>query len=185
MASETESKGTSVDEVVACDSLAGVIGELMQDAEVVDVHTHLFPPSHGDLMLTGVDQLLTYHYLIAELFRVVDPSALTPEQFFALPQRGQADVVWQELFVKRPPLSEACRGVISTLSLLGFRSSVLKPRDLSVAREYFETAGTRQRCCPAMFRSPHNPGRRQRGIAGGGLSQGESKVCSDDQQPFR
>ena len=45
MASEAESKGTSVDEVVACDSLAGVIGELMQDAEVVDVHTHLFRPA--------------------------------------------------------------------------------------------------------------------------------------------
>jgi hypothetical protein len=30
--------------------------------QVIDVHTHLFPPSHGDLMLWGIDALLTYHY---------------------------------------------------------------------------------------------------------------------------
>ena len=33
--------------------------------QVVDVHTHLFPPSHRDLFLYGIDELLTYHYLIA------------------------------------------------------------------------------------------------------------------------
>ncbi|KAI9908071.1 hypothetical protein PsorP6_003533 [Peronosclerospora sorghi] len=30
--------------------------------EITDVHTHLFPPSHGNLMLCGVNELLTYHY---------------------------------------------------------------------------------------------------------------------------
>lgn len=37
--------------------------------QVVDLHTHLFPPSHGRLMLWGIDELLTYHYLIAEFFQ--------------------------------------------------------------------------------------------------------------------
>jgi hypothetical protein len=37
--------------------------------EVVDLHTHLFPPTHGALMLWGIDDLLTYHYLIAEFFQ--------------------------------------------------------------------------------------------------------------------
>jgi hypothetical protein len=36
---------------------------------VIDLHTHLLPPSHGGLMLWGVDELLTYHYLIAEFFQ--------------------------------------------------------------------------------------------------------------------
>jgi hypothetical protein len=37
--------------------------------EVIDLHTHLFPPSHGPLMLWGIDELLTYHYLVAEFFQ--------------------------------------------------------------------------------------------------------------------
>jgi hypothetical protein len=42
--------------------------------EVVDLHTHLFPPSHGQLMLWGIDELLTYHYLIAEYFQTAPRS---------------------------------------------------------------------------------------------------------------
>jgi hypothetical protein len=33
------------------------------------VHTHLFPDTHGELMLWGIDELLTYHYLVAEYFQ--------------------------------------------------------------------------------------------------------------------
>ena len=32
-------------------------------AEAIDVHTHILPPTHGALMLYGIDELLTYHYL--------------------------------------------------------------------------------------------------------------------------
>src|SRR4051812_16449342 len=51
---------------------------------IVDMHTHLYPPSFGTpvanksgkvddggFMLWGLDELLTYHYLIAEVYRVV------------------------------------------------------------------------------------------------------------------
>ena len=38
---------------------------LARCCEVIDLHTHLFPPSHGDLMLY-IDELLTYHYLVSE-----------------------------------------------------------------------------------------------------------------------
>lgn len=51
----------------------------------VSVHTHLLPPEHGRLMLWGVDELLTYHYLVAEFFQTA-PLSLSHDAFFALPK---------------------------------------------------------------------------------------------------
>ena len=83
------------------------------------MHTHLLPPAHGSLLLYGVDQLLTYHYLVAELFMVLPleseadsvsatgSSPPSPDVFFSWPKSRQAELVFEELFVKRTPLSEA------------------------------------------------------------------------------
>lgn len=103
---------------------------------IVDMHTHVYPPSFGTpvenaagpadragLMLWGIDELLTYHYLIAEVYRVVPPSKLPYEQFWKMSKREQADHIWKHLFVERSPLSEACRGVLTTLTRLGFDPS--------------------------------------------------------------
>ena len=75
----------------------GMAVKAVSEVVVVDVHTHLFPEAHGDLLLWGIDHLLTYHYLIAELFMVWH--GLKPAQFYKLSVREQADVVWVELFV--------------------------------------------------------------------------------------
>ena len=34
-----------------------------------DIHTHLYDPAMGKLLLWGIDELVTYHYLVAEVFR--------------------------------------------------------------------------------------------------------------------
>ena len=47
-----------------------VVSNTVNDMPVIDVHTHLLPPSHGGLMLWGVNELLTYHYLVAEFLLV-------------------------------------------------------------------------------------------------------------------
>src|SRR5216684_3302516 len=86
----------------------------------IDVHTHLFMPSLGSLGLWGIDELITYHYLEAELFR---SSSLPPERYWRLSKREQADAIWQTLFVENPPISEATRGVVSVLSALGLPTS--------------------------------------------------------------
>ena len=99
------------------------------------VHTHLFPESHGSLMLWGVDELLTYHYLVAEFFQTA-PLDLTHEDFFALPKAGQADLIWRGLFVERSPVSEACRGVLMSLTMLGLGEHVAS-RDLAAVRAWF------------------------------------------------
>lgn len=36
---------------------------------VTDIHTHLYDPAFRNLLAWGIDDLLTYHYLVAESFR--------------------------------------------------------------------------------------------------------------------
>lgn len=83
---------------------------------VVDFHTHLFTPCHGAICWWGIDDLLTYHYLVTEAFMVLD---MKPDAFYAMPKKAQAELVWKTLFLDRTPLSEACRGVLTCLSRFG------------------------------------------------------------------
>ncbi|MGD8452794.1 MAG: glucuronate isomerase [Phycisphaerae bacterium] len=83
---------------------------------IVDIHTHIYSEAFGDLLLWGIDELLTYHYLVAELFRYRPD--LTYADFWAQPKAKQAELIWDELFVRHTPLSEATRGVLTTLRLL-------------------------------------------------------------------
>ena len=51
----------------------------------------------------------------------VDATTALPadaDAFFAWPKPRQADLVFDELFVKRTPISEACRGVVTVLTRL-------------------------------------------------------------------
>ena len=91
--------------------LESVVRAAVSVTEVIDVHTHLFPPTHEPLMLWGIDELLCYHYLVAEFF-ITAPAAQQPDTFFGLPKVEQAALVWQALFVDRLPVSEAARGVV-------------------------------------------------------------------------
>lgn len=92
---------------------------------VSDPHTHSYPPAFGAspapgaLLLWGIDELVTYHYLIAEVFRVVPATKLPYEKFWTMSKQEQADHIWKHLFVERTPISEACRGVLTTLEQLG------------------------------------------------------------------
>ncbi len=119
-------------------SIRSAVLETVGAATVTDMHTHLFAPEFGKLNLWGIDALLNYHYLVAELFRV---APLDYDTFWALSQREQADLIWRTLFVERPPISEAAQGVVRVLSALGLDPCA---RDLSEARAYFadQEAGT-------------------------------------------
>ena len=115
-------------------SVEAVARKAVADTAVTDVHTHLFPPSHGDLLLWGVDELLTYHYLVAELFTVA-PREVTPEAFWRATKRERADLIWRHLFLEHGPLSEATRGILTTLNTLGLD---VAGRDLTAIRHWFE-----------------------------------------------
>ncbi len=117
------------------DSTADLVAQELAALPITDVHTHLFDPAMGGpadrLLLTGIDELLTYHYHLAELFRV--RRDLDPEEFAVRPRAAQADLVWQELFVARAPLSEVGRGVCELLTALGLDPNAA---DLAEARAF-------------------------------------------------
>jgi hypothetical protein len=136
-------------------ALSSLVHDVVAAQPVTDLHTHVFSPAFGashytpegvqggnasgggsgaGLLLWGIDELVTYHYLVAEVFRVVPPRELSYDDFWAMPKPAQADHIWQHLFVENTPLSEACRGVVTTLSRLG-----LDPTETSLAgyRQWF------------------------------------------------
>jgi hypothetical protein len=111
--------------------LEAVVGEVLAATQVIDIHTHLFSPGFGSLGLWGIDHLLTYHYLEAELFR---SAPIRPEQYWALPISQRADLIWKTLFVENTPISEATRGVIAILHELGLDTSA---RTIEPYRAFF------------------------------------------------
>jgi hypothetical protein len=111
--------------------IPSAVEDVLTSTPFVDIHTHLYSPAFGKLGLWGIDELLTYHYLEAELFRSSD---IKPHQYWALSKRDQADLIWQALFVETTPISEATRGVIAALN--AFHLPTDRP-DLAEARSFF------------------------------------------------
>jgi hypothetical protein len=113
------------------DQVAAAVAEVVSRTPVVDIHTHLYDPAFGELLLWGIDELLVYHYLVAESFRYFD---LPFNEFWALPKPRQAELIWDALFIQNSPISEACRGVLTTLNALGLD---VRKRDLRTIRSWF------------------------------------------------
>jgi len=116
---------------ITASDLRATIGRAMDRAKITDIHTHLYAPCFGDLLSWGIDELLTYHYLIAEFFLKSD---LPYESFWKLSKKEKADAIWKTLFLDASPVSEACRGVVTVLNALGLD---VGKRDLSSYRKFF------------------------------------------------
>ena len=125
----------SISSSISEDNLVSTIKRIVQETPIIDVHSHLFPSAHKELCLYGIDYLLTYHYLISELFVVW--SEMDVSKFYELSLRDQANIVWEQLFIFRSPISEACQGVITTCQQLGL-GNWIEDRNLDMIREYFE-----------------------------------------------
>ena len=111
--------------------LPGEVERVVVNTPVFDVHTHQYPPAFKTLFSAGIDDLVTYHYLVAELFRSSD---LSTDAFWRLNKSEQADVIWEALFVHNTPVSEACRGVVSVMNAFGLDPHAPTLKD---AREFF------------------------------------------------
>jgi hypothetical protein len=107
---------------------------IVDSTPVIDMHTHLVPPEFGSLCLWGIDELVRYHYLIAEVLRY---SQIAPEAYWSLSKEQQADLIWDTLFVRNTPVSEATRGVVAVMTSLGLDPTA---KNLREAREYFAGA---------------------------------------------
>ena len=113
-------------------TLTTKVRTILEQTPTADIHTHVFSEVFGDLLLWGIDEQLTYHYLVAELFRVRPD--LDYGEFWAMPKAQQAELVWDEVFIRNSPVSEAARGVVTTLHKLGIDPSDKK---LDRVRDYF------------------------------------------------
>ncbi len=135
------------DQRLTKEQIGPAVAAALSAQPILDVHTHLYPPVFGTpvpnatgrtdptgLMLWGIDELLTYHYLVAEVFRVVPATTLPYESFWKMSKTEQADHIWKSLFIDRTPISEACRGVVTALTKLGLDPS---DKDLSRMRKWF------------------------------------------------
>ena len=78
-------------------ALARQLDRLVATTPVFDIHTHLCDPAFRELLLWGIDDLLVYHYLTAEALRQTD---VPYDRFWSLPKTGQADLIWDQLFVR-------------------------------------------------------------------------------------
>jgi hypothetical protein len=97
----------------------------------IDVHTHIHPHEFNGLFLSGIDDLLTYHYLIAEALR---STTISHSTFWRMSKSERADFIWQTMFVDNTPLSEAARGIVSILAAFGLDT---RAENLNEARAFF------------------------------------------------
>jgi hypothetical protein len=138
MVTSTENHITATELLRDAEELRAQVQLIVNSIYVTDVHTHIFPPAFEQLSLSGIDELLTYHYLVAEMFR---SAGVAYDQFWRMSKTQQADLVWQTLFVDNSPVSEAARGVISVLDAFGLDT---RATDLTEAREFFNSRTLRE-----------------------------------------
>ncbi|MGI8965136.1 MAG: glucuronate isomerase, partial [Limisphaerales bacterium] len=79
-------------------ALTAQVEKIVAAVPIIDIHTHLYEPAFGELLLWGIDDLLTYHYLVAESFRYLE---IPYAKFWSLSKTAQADLIWQTLFIER------------------------------------------------------------------------------------
>jgi hypothetical protein len=154
------------------DAVRRQLADVFDQTPTVDIHTHVYSEAFGDLLLWGIDELLTYHYLVAELFRYRPD--LRYGDFWAMPKKRQAELVWNEVFIKNTPVSEAARGVVTTLDRLGVDVGA---RELDKVRQFFgrfTTADYIDRVfelsnveCAVMTNDPFDPREQRVWNAGG------------------
>jgi hypothetical protein len=136
---------TSGAQALRDEEIQPVLEQVLASTLFVDIHTHLYPPAFGKLGLWGIDELLTYHYLEAEFFR---SSNTTPDEYWKLSKKQQADAIWQALFVENAPVSEATRGVIAVLQAFGLPTG---QDALAPARAFFQSQSIESHI-PNVFR---------------------------------
>ena len=116
---------------LSSDNISDKLLNIINNTPIFDLHTHLFPPQHEGYFLLGFKNLLNYHYLIAELLTATNINASI---FYSYNDEKKASLIWNELFEKRTPVSEACSGVLSILKEL--KIELNKKSFLSICDEY-------------------------------------------------
>ncbi|MDQ2084873.1 glucuronate isomerase [Herbivorax sp. ANBcel31] len=120
-------------EVVNRQNINKVTEDLINSVYITDIHTHLFSQCFESMFLYGIEELLTYHYLVAEAMRYTD---MDYKNFYDMDKDKQAEFVWNILFVKNTPLSEPAKSIITIFNSLGLDVNV---KDINYFRKFFES----------------------------------------------
>jgi len=121
----------SIMTMVGIDNIDKVVKDIVNSTKIVDIHSHLYPNQFEQLMLLGPDELITYHYLVAEALKVSD---ISYEEFWKLSKEEKANLIYKILFIDRTPISEACKGVLTTFSEIGID---INDRNLDNIRKHY------------------------------------------------
>ncbi len=130
------------------EEISKVVKKAVDDVQIIDLHTHIFDLRFKDLLLWGIDDLLTYHYLIAEVMRFYD---MPYDEFWKMTKTEQSNLIWKTLFIENSPVSEATRGVITVLKSVGLDPS---KRDLEGYRRFFASK-TVEEYVDLVFKTAH------------------------------
>ncbi len=125
-------------EILDKQNIEKAVENTINSTYITDIHTHLFSECFGDMFLYGIDQLLTYHYLVAEAMRYTD---MDYESFFNMNISQQAEFVWETLFIKNTPVSEPARSIITIFNRLGLDVNI---KDINYYRKIFQSKNLSQ-----------------------------------------
>ena len=105
MSTRSVPRPMSKDRLSRTNSLEELVRDAVANQPLVDVHTHLCPPTFGSplsgrgakadpngLLLWGIDELVTYHYLVCEVFRVVPAAKLPYAKFWAMSKTRRSSI---------------------------------------------------------------------------------------------
>ena len=135
------------DQIVDRNTLKQVVEQAVAAQGVRDMHTHLYPPTFGTPMHQcrgphrpgGTDAVGRGRVGHVSLpgrrgvsRRPGDGAAI--RAVLENEQAQQADHIWKHLFVEHTPISEACRGMLTTLQKLGLDPN---EKSLDAYRRYF------------------------------------------------
>lgn len=107
-----DKRNPKLSKILEINELKNCINQIVNDVNIIDIHTHLFPPEFNSFRKSGFTELLTYHYLTTEL---LSGSDIDPKKFFQKSKKLQAEIIWQDLFIEKTPFSEASLGVLTIL----------------------------------------------------------------------
>lgn len=122
-----------MNETINRQNINKVVKNLIGSVYITDIHTHLFSECFKDMFLYGIDELLTYHYLVAEAMRYTN---IDYKRFFNMNKNQQAEFVWETLFIKNTPISESARSIITIFNRLGLDVNI---KDINYYRSFFKS----------------------------------------------
>lgn len=70
------------------------VDDEINNCQIIDLHTHLLPSTHGGKFLMGIDELLNYHYLVSEY---IMSGELSVEEFMGLTREMKTELIWEEV----------------------------------------------------------------------------------------